>query len=130
MYAPQPAQLLAVRQHIVHNVRRLRTLVESPSFRKTVGALDGERLQRVPRGFDRDHEAADYLRFRQFLAGRDFPPRLAASPRFYGELIKVFKQVAPLTRFLNEPLHERDPGGFAKADPARARGAPSTLRVG
>ena len=76
MYAPQQPQLHAVREHIAANSRRLRTLVESPAFRRDVGTLEGERLQRVPRGFPKDHEAAEYLKFRQFLAGRGFePPR-------------------------------------------------------
>ena len=51
MYAPETSQLQAVREHIAANVRRLRAIVESPAFRRTVGALEGERLQRVPRGF-------------------------------------------------------------------------------
>jgi len=69
-----------------------------------VGALSGERLQRVPRGFPRDHEAAEYLKFRQFLAGREFAASFATSPRFYSGVLNVFRQVSPLTRFLNEPL--------------------------
>jgi uncharacterized protein (TIGR02453 family) len=104
LYAPQTAQLQAVREHIAGNVGRLRALVESPSFRRGLGGLEGERLQRVPRGFPRDHPAADYLKFRQFLAGRQFTPAFATSPRFYAGLVGVFKQVAPLVRFLNEPL--------------------------
>ena len=31
--------------------RRLRAIVAAPAFRRTVGALEGDRLQRVPRGF-------------------------------------------------------------------------------
>ena len=104
MYAPQTPQLHAVREHIAANLRRLRAIVESPSFRQTVGELEGERLQRVPRGFAKDHEAAEYLKFRQFLAGREFPARFATSPRFYDGVLSVFHRVAPLTRFLNEPL--------------------------
>ena len=104
MYAPDTSQLQAVREHIAGNLRRLRAIVESPAFRRAVGKLDGERLRRVPRGFAKDHEAADYLRFRQFLAGREFAPAFAASPRFYAGVVKVFREVAPLTRFLNEPL--------------------------
>jgi uncharacterized protein (TIGR02453 family) len=104
MYAPPTPQLCAVRVHIAANSRRLRTLVESPAFRRDVGALEGERLQRVPRGFSKDHEAAEYLKFRQFLAGREFQPAFATSPRFYGGLLGVFRRVAPLLRFLNEPL--------------------------
>jgi uncharacterized protein (TIGR02453 family) len=104
MYAPQPPQLHAVREHIAANARRLRALVESPAFRRDVGTLEGERLQRVPRGFPKDHEAAEYLKFRQFLAGREFEPVFATSPKFYSSLLAVFKRVAPVTRFLNEPL--------------------------
>jgi uncharacterized protein (TIGR02453 family) len=106
MYAPDTSQIHAVREHIAANVRRLRTIVESPSFRRTVGALSGERLQRVPRGFPKDHEAAEYLRFRQFLAGAEFPPAFATTPRFYATVVKVFREVSPLIRFLNEPLLE------------------------
>ncbi len=104
MYAPDPAQLHRVREHIAGNVQRLRAIVESPTFRRTVGSLEGERLQRVPRGFPKDHAAAEYLKHRQFIAGREFPADFASSARFYSGILSVFRQVAPLTRFLNEPL--------------------------
>jgi uncharacterized protein (TIGR02453 family) len=104
MYAPQTPQLQAVREHIAANVRRLESIVESPGFCRVLGELEGERLQRVPRGFPRDHQAAEYLKFRQFLAGCEFPPAIATSPAFYRTLLNVFREVAPLVRFLNEPL--------------------------
>jgi uncharacterized protein (TIGR02453 family) len=104
MYAPSVSQLQAVREHIAANSRRLRSLVESPAFRRDVGALEGERLKRVPRGFAKDHAAAEYLKFRQFLAGREFEPAFATSPKFYAGVVAVFKRVVPLMRFLNEPL--------------------------
>jgi uncharacterized protein (TIGR02453 family) len=104
MYAPQPPQLHAVREHIAGNVRRFRSIVEAPSFRRTVGALDGERLQRVPLGFPKDHPAADYLRFKQFLAGRELNPEAATSAGFYRTVVNTFRRIAPLIRFLNEPL--------------------------
>jgi uncharacterized protein (TIGR02453 family) len=106
MYAPPPPQLYAVREHIATNSRRLRSLVESPAFRRDIGALEGERLQRVPRGFPKDHPAADYLKFRQFPAGREFEPAFATSPKFYSTLLAIFRRAAPLMRFLNEPLRK------------------------
>jgi uncharacterized protein (TIGR02453 family) len=107
MYSPQTAQLQAVREHIAGNVGRLRTIVESPGFRRHVGELEGERLQRVPHGFPKDHAAAQYLKYRQFLAGRELLPAFACNPKFYSTLVTVFRQVAPLARFLNEPLVNR-----------------------
>jgi uncharacterized protein (TIGR02453 family) len=104
MYAPQPPQLHAVREHISTHVRQLRAIVESPGFRRRLGALDGEKLARVPRGFRKDDPAAEYLKFRQFIAGAEMPGAFAASPKFYGTLLSVFREVVPLARFLNAPL--------------------------
>lgn len=130
LYAPDTPQLQAVREHVAANVRRLRAILESPGFRRAVGTLEGERLQRAPRGFPSDHEAAEFLRYRQFLAGREYPPSIATSPRFYATLLDVFRQVAPLVAFLNEPLlHAGRAGraveGFATNGRARARKAPA-----
>jgi len=104
MYAPDTSQLQAVREHIAGKPRRFRAIVQSRAFRRDVGPLSGERLQRVPRGFPRDHEAAEYLKHRQFLAGHEFPASFATSPAFYRGVLTVFRRVAPLSAFLNEPL--------------------------
>jgi uncharacterized protein (TIGR02453 family) len=112
LYMPSTADLQCIREHIAAKHRTLHRIVSAPAFRRTVGALGGEQLTRVPRGYLEDHPGAHYLRFRQFLAGREYTAELAASPRFYPELLKVFRAVAPLVRFLNEPLlalHRHEP---------------------
>jgi len=104
IYAPETSQLQALREHVATNYRRLRSIVESAGFKRMFKTLEGERLQRVPRGFDKDHEAADYLRHRQFLAVRELPGPLAVDARFYPTLLATFRAAAPLVRYLNEPL--------------------------
>ena len=121
MYAPETSQLHTVREHIASNVNRLRTIVASPSFRRAVGRLEGDTLQRVPRGFPKDHEAAEYLKLRQFLAGRQFPARFATSNSFYAGVLKMFKHIAPLMRFLNEPLLEADVPTISKSGDRHSR---------
>jgi uncharacterized protein (TIGR02453 family) len=106
MYSPQPPQLFAVREHIAGHVKQLRAIVESPGFRKHLGELGGDKLTRVPRGFSRDHPAAEYLKFKHFVAGADLPATLATSPRFYKTVLAVFREVVPLARFLNAPLQK------------------------
>ena len=103
MYAPQAPQLYAVREKIATDTRQFRSIVEAPAFKRALdGGLEGERLQRIPRGFPKDHDAADYLRYRQFLAGKEFPARFATGPKFYGGLLEVFRKTAPFIRFLND----------------------------
>src|SRR5439155_22620781 len=104
MYKPHSPQLLTIREHIAANVKQLRANVESPALRRKVGRPEGDKLTRMPRGFPMEHEAAEYLKHRHFIAGAEFPPALAASPRFYGTLLAVFREVLPLARFLNAPM--------------------------
>ena len=103
-YAPEPHELARIREHLASRHTAFRALVESPGFRKTVGTLEGARLTRVPRGFSADHPAAEYLKFKQLYAGRSYDVEFAVHPRFYEELLKVFRVVAPLVAFLNAPL--------------------------
>lgn len=106
-YMPEPADLQAVREHIAATHPRLHRIATSAIFRWTFGQLDGARLSRVPRGYLKDHPAAHYLQFKQFLAGREFEPAFAAGRTFYPELLRTFRAAAPLVRFLNTPLRAR-----------------------
>ena len=103
VYAPQTPQLHRIREHIVANLRSFRSLVESPAFRR-IGGVTGTKLQRVPRAFPQNHEAAEYLKLKQYLAGEELDPTLATSPRFYGALLRRFTTLAPFIQFLNTPL--------------------------
>ncbi len=104
MYMPSTSHLHLVREHIAAHHRRFRRIVEAAPFRAAVGSLEGDTLQRVPRGFPADHPAAAYLKHRQFLAGCERPAEFAVSPGFYRSVVNTFKAVAPLLAFLNEPL--------------------------
>ncbi len=96
-------------------------------------------MSSVPRGFSKDDPAEAYLRHRNFLAGREFPPEFATTAAFYPTLVATFKAVMPIVRFLNEPLVARpDDSGppvsivscWRGPTPADSRGAPPPREVG
>lgn len=111
MYRPEPPDLHRVRAHIAETWPEIDRTVRAAAFRKCVGQVDGDRLARVPRGFAADHPAAEYLKYRQFIAGREFPAAFAHSHEFYTTLLATFRALMPLVRFLNEPLISRDVAG-------------------
>ncbi len=80
MYMPTTSQLHLVREHIAEDYRRLQRIVSSRPFKLSVGTLDGETLQRVPRGFPADHPAVEFLKYRQFLAGAERPAAVRHRP--------------------------------------------------
>ncbi len=104
IYKPERAELPAIRDHIARTHRRLRALLEAPAFKRTVGAMEGDALQRVPPGYPPDHPAAEYLKFRQFLLGKEYPAAFATSREFPGEILRLFRHMAPVVAYLNEPL--------------------------
>ena len=103
-YAPPTPQLVRIRQHVADTFPEIDRIVRAAAFRRAFGELDGERLTRVPRGFAKDDPAAEYLRYRSFLAGREFPGTFATDAAFYPTLVATFKAAMPLVRFLTEPL--------------------------
>ncbi len=123
LYMPSSPALVAIREHLAGHYRQLDAVVTSRGFRRIVGTLEGEQLTRMPRGYPADHPAGDYLRYKQFLAGREFKPAFAFDKGFYREVLKIFEQVARLTRFLNEPLAAR-----LKAEAGRLPQAPTFTR--
>ena len=104
MHRPEPPELVKLRAHISDTWPKIRDLTRARAFRSRFGELSGETMTRVPRGYPADHPAAEFLKFRQFFAGAEFPASLAYSRRFYPTLVSTFKGLMPLVRFLNNPL--------------------------
>ena len=107
IYMPSSVELHSIRSAIATNHRKFQRIVTAPAFRTAVGELTGEQLTRVPRGYAKDHPAAAYLRHRQFIGGREYAAEFAIGPRFYPELLNVFRGIAPLVSFLNGALLTR-----------------------
>lgn len=103
IYNPDTSQSQLLREHVADNYRQLDAIVRSPRFRK-LGGLKGDTMTRVPRGFPKDHPAAEYLRHRQFMGWREEPAVFATSTDFYKQLLWTFETLVPLLRFINEPL--------------------------
>ena len=106
LYMPPPRSLYAIRERIAQSHPKLQRVVKAREFRTVLGALQGDQLTRVPRGYLKDHPAGEYLRYKQFLGFREFEPAFATSERFYPELLRTFKALTPLVRFLNTAIRE------------------------
>ena len=124
MYMPTTLDLHDIRAQIASTYPRFHTLVTAPAFKRNVGELTGDRLTRAPLGYAKDHPAAHYLQFKQFLGACEHGVSLATSPRFYTELLKAFKAVAPLVQFLNSALEPR----LTQTAPAASDEAPMRER--
>jgi uncharacterized protein (TIGR02453 family) len=118
MWRPQPRELVDLREHISETWPEIRNITRAKGFRSRFEDLAGETMTRVPRGYPPDHPAAEFLKFRQFYGGAEFPASLAHNRQFYATLVATFKALMPLVRFLNDGLTKEasylpPPGRFA-----------------
>lgn len=107
MWMPMPEQLAKVRQEIDYNVDEFLALIKSPAFKKQYQQLykgDDVSLSRVPKGYDADNPAAEYLKLKSFIAMRMISDEEIAS----GDLEKIcgnaFKALKPLVEFINRTI--------------------------
>src|SRR5579863_10206860 len=107
IYTPDRDVLLAVRQHVAENHKLFRATFETPRVRKLFGELWGESVTRVPKGFDADHPASDLIRRKQYLLDANVDPKLATTPKLFGEIVTRIEAMMPFIEFLNQPLLRR-----------------------
>ena len=106
-YRPEARHLVRIREHIsgtypdIHRLARAgRVQTRRRIARRRPAGADPARV-RQGRSRGASISSTGY-----FLAGCEFPPEFATSPRFYATLVTTFKAIMPLVRFINEPLIE------------------------
>jgi uncharacterized protein (TIGR02453 family) len=101
MYLPPPDQLRKIRQEVDYNAADLKKIVDEPGFQKTFGPIQGEKLQRAPKGFPADHPNLELLKLKSFLAMRTFKDEEVRSQDFPDKLLNAFTSVQPFVEYLN-----------------------------
>jgi uncharacterized protein (TIGR02453 family) len=104
VYMPGTAELRAIRAHVAEHSGELEQIVRRRPFRRLFGGLTGEKLSRAPKGYEPDHPAIEWLRYKQYLAWLERPARTACSAELFPLVVEAFVAMMPLIRFLNAPL--------------------------
>lgn len=111
LYLPEPAELLALRNHLAGNHAEFLKIVNKKDVRTLLGEVHGEKLSRVPKGFCADHPAAELLKYKRILLYTTLDAAMITTPAVFTEILKRFRAMTPFLDFLNRPLSGRGPLG-------------------
>lgn len=103
-WAPEKEQLEALRAHIAAEHQTLRAIVETPAFAAVFGGLQGEALKRVPKPYDTDHPAGEWLKLKGVYVRAQGDVALLTSADLLPEVERRFALLRPLVEFLSEGL--------------------------
>lgn len=100
LYMPTGEQLKAIRHAIAHQPEEFLAVVTSKRFKKEFGEIEGEKLQKAPLGYPKDHPMIEHLRYKQFYVGKILDHSPCLKPDFVDTVAAVFADTMPLVRWL------------------------------
>lgn len=109
LYMPMPDQLAKVRQEIDYNFDEFKKIVGSKKFKDVFGGMDiseGMQLSRVPKGYEAENPAAEFLRLKSFIAFAEITDADLTSKDLTKKALKAMETIQPLLEFLNRGLGE------------------------
>lgn len=95
-----------IRDAIAQNGQEFETIITAPGFADTF-AIKGEKLKRVPAGYDAGHPQAEYLKYKSWyleypLAGK----QVEDTKGFLAVAGELFEKMKPFNDFLNRALKD------------------------
>lgn len=106
IYMPMPDNLLAVRKLIAVNYKEYEKIINTKDFKKVFGEVWGgdDRLKTVPKGFEKDHPAAEHLKNKSFIAFKMMSDADVMAKNLMSSSVKIFKIMKPFNDFINRAL--------------------------
>ena len=103
-YGPDKEDLKLIRDHIAQDDEPLRSVINAETFKNTFGTLQGERLKTAPKGYPKDHEAIDLLKFKSMYAFKSFTDQEVLADDFQDQIVNVFQAIRPFFDVMTDML--------------------------
>jgi uncharacterized protein (TIGR02453 family) len=109
IYQPMPEELKKVRQEIDYNFNAFKKIIGNKKFKSFYGDLDKSDeflLSRVPKGYEPDNPAAEYLRLKSYIAFVSLSDADLVSKNLLKKTLTAFETLQPMINFLNKGLED------------------------
>lgn len=105
MYMPSGEHLKKIRNMIANRYEDIFSIVTNKKFKKLFKEIQGDKLSRVPRGFEQDHPAAELLKLKQYFISYSLPVETCHRNDFAKSAAEIFKEMTPLVKFINDAIN-------------------------
>jgi len=102
LYLPPRAIAENVRMYIAKHYQQFQNIINNPAFKKTFGSIQWEQYKKVPKWYDSNHKAGEFLKMKSRYIGHDISDKIVLKKDFMDYCLSVFKILKPLNDFLNK----------------------------
>ncbi|MGN6165179.1 MAG: DUF2461 domain-containing protein [Flavisolibacter sp.] len=107
LWQPDTQPLKNVRQEIDYNWDEFQSIVKEKAFTKIYGDIykgDDIKLTTVPKGYEKDNPAIDYLKLKSFIAETKIADEELIKSSLHKKTVAAFQTLQPLVNFINKAL--------------------------
>jgi len=109
LYLPMPNILKSVRTEIFENPQEFKKIISTPDFKKLFGEVwygdsEKEKLKTAPKGFPKDFELIEILKYKNFVTWHNVSDKIVLSSDFEDYAINIFKSTFQFNSFLNRAV--------------------------
>jgi uncharacterized protein (TIGR02453 family) len=107
LWMPEAVDLKKVRQEIDYNWHEFQSIINEKNFKKIYGDVyqgDDVKLSTMPKGYERDNPAIDYLKLKSFIAETRIADEELTKATLHKKTVAAFEALQPLLNFINNAL--------------------------
>lgn len=107
LWMPEVHQLKKVRQEIDYNWDEFQTILKEKNFRKTYKYLymgADQKLTTMPKGYEKDNPAAEYLKLKSFIAETSVTNEELTKATLHKTTVAAFEALQPFLQFINRAI--------------------------
>ena len=103
-WRPEKEELFRIRKEFELNPTDIKKITKNATFKKHFGEIKGDELKSVPKGFDKEAEAADLIRKKEFILMKQYADKEVTTTDFSKEVVTNFKAERPFLDYMTEVL--------------------------
>ena len=104
VYCPQSEQLLSIRSEIHKNANTFISIINNKEFKKVFPDIYGEKLKAAPRGFDKNFEHIELLKYKSYTFITRASDKEIDSNTLTKKIINTFTTLKPANDYLNKAM--------------------------
>lgn len=103
-WEPNKEDLFRIRKEFEMDDSEIREILNQTKFKNTWGSFVGDELKTAPKGFDKEHQAIDLIRKKQFIFIKKYTDKEVNSKGFLDDVNTSFVNVRPFFDYMSDIL--------------------------
>ena len=107
LWMPEVSELKKVRQEIDYNWDDFQSILKNKTFKKIYSDMyqnDEIKLSTVPKGYEKDNPAIEYLKLKSFIAEATITDEELTKGSLHKKTLTAFEALQPLLKFINRSM--------------------------